>query len=658
MGGGGGGARPSFGGGGGGARPSMGGGGGSRPSAGGGSRPSMSRPPSGSRPNIGQGSGSRPSLGSGSGNRPNAGNRPDLGNRPGLGNINPGVGGGNRPVTRPGNTSPGGNRPNIRPPSSLPPTNRPVTLPGNVGGNRPVDRPTTLPGRPGVGGGDRPGIGGNRPIERPTTLPGRPGIGGDRPGINRPERPIVGGGNRPGIGDRPGIGNRPDRPIIGGGNRPGIGNGNINRPNIGGGNNNVNVNRPNIGGGNNNVNVNRPIIGGGNNVNVNRPVVGVGVGNINNRPGWGIDPGFSRPHWGNYWQSNCVRPNYNNWYHGCWHGHWSNYWYVPLAAGATAWSLGALTSSWGYGPTYVNPYYSVPATGVVASYDYSQPMVVNNYASADSGADPNAAPQANELSPELQQSLTMFDEARAAFKNGEYSKALAKVTVALQNNSQDPILHEFRALTLFATGDFKEAAAVLNSLLASAPGMDWTTMSGLYGNVDDYTKQLQRLEDFCKSNPNDASARFVLAYHYLVLGHTDEAIKLLKRVVELQPNDATAKRMLAGLSPPMEEAAPAPAADAPPETDLVGSWKAKAGESVVELSITEESKFTWKATMPNQPVKELEGTLSASADTLSLDTEKAGSMVGSVKSGGADKFTFLMQGMLPTDPGLVFERVL
>jgi hypothetical protein len=577
---------------------------------------------------------------------------------------------------KPGINPPGGNRPGIG-------GDRPTTLPGRpgvggdrpgVGGNRPGiggDRPTTLPGRPGVGG-DRPGIGGNRPGiggDRPTTLPGRPGIGGNRPGIGG-DRPGIGGdrpgigGNRPGIrppdrpiigggGDRPGIGNRPDRPIIGG-NRPNIGNGNINvnRPNIGNGN--INVNRPNIGNGN--INVNRPVIGGGNNVNINRPNYG---NNIYGRPGWGIDPGFARPHWGNYWQGHCVNPHYNGWYHGCWHGHWSNYWYVPLAVGATAWSLNAFTSSWGYGPTYVNPYYTAAPSAVVAPYDYSQPVVVNNYVSAD--ADSDAAPQPPAPTPEEQAALDSFDEARAAFQNGEYSKALAKVTVALQKNPQDPILHEFRALCLFAVGEYKEAAATLNSLLTSAPGMDWTTLSGLYGNVDDYSKQLRRLEEFAKTNEKDASSRFVLAYHYLVLGHTDEAIKMLQRVVELQPSDVTAKRMLASLSPPKEDATtppPAPA-DAPdaPETDLVGSWKAQAGESLIELTITEDSKFTWKATMPKQPPKELQGSLGVSGDSLSLETEKAGSMVGQVKSGGADKFTFRMQGMLPTDPGLVFERV-
>ena len=110
---------------------------------------------------------------------------------------------------------------------------------------------------------------------------------------------------------------------------------------------------------------------------------------------------------------------------------------------------------------------------------------------------------------------------------------------------------------MFATGDYTGAAAVLNNLLAVAPGMDWTTLSGLYGNVEEYTTQLRALEAHCKQKPDDAAAHFVLAYHYLVAGHGDAAAEQLKRVVAAQPGDQVAKRMLAALTPPAESTAAA-----------------------------------------------------------------------------------------------------
>ncbi len=45
------------------------------------------------------------------------------------------------------------------------------------------------------------------------------------------------------------------------------------------------------------------------------------------------------------------------------------------------------------------------------------------------------------------------------------------------------MIHEVYALSLFAIGDYEAAAATLNALLASAPGMDWTSVSSLYGDI-------------------------------------------------------------------------------------------------------------------------------------------------------------------------------
>jgi tetratricopeptide (TPR) repeat protein len=258
--------------------------------------------------------------------------------------------------------------------------------------------------------------------------------------------------------------------------------------------------------------------------------------------------------------------------------------------------------------------------------------------------------------------MALFDEGLAQFKAGSYDQALAKIDSALKSLPKDPVLHEVRALCLFALGRYKESAATLNALLASAPGMDWTSMSSLYGSADDYTAQLRKLEARIKSNPTDAPAIFVLAYHYLVIGQNDAAIEALRQVVKLQPKDATAQRMLASLAPPEEKPAdpPPPTPDKPapagPTTDLVGSWLAKSGNATIQLTIDDQSQFTWRATPQGKPPVELTGTMATTADTIALESKDQGAMVGKVKSGGPDKFTFVMQGMPPSDPGLAFER--
>ncbi len=326
-----------------------------------------------------------------------------------------------------------------------------------------------------------------------------------------------------------------------------------------------------------------------------------------------------------------------------------------------------MTSGWGYGSAYYNPYYVEPVVAQAMPYDYSQPVVVNNYVTADSeGGDATGGEvQAAQTDPATEKGLASFDAGLAKFKSADYRGALSDMNAALQQLPGDPVVHEVRCLALFAVGDYKAAAAGLNSLLSAAPGMDWTTMSGLYGNVDDYTDQFRALEQYCSSHPTDAPAHFVLAYHYLVTDSKDNAINALRVVVENQPKDVTAKRMLDAMAPPeapaAQAAAPAPApGDVPsdaPETDLVGTWTAAAGNTSIELAIAEDSQFTWTAKSQGQPDVKLAGTLSASNDGIALETTDQGTMAGTVKSLGNDAWQFAISGAPASDPGLSFKRL-
>ena len=603
------------------------------------------------------------------GGLPGMNTRPSPGGRPSLGGTTkpafprpdfPGAGGG------PGNRPGGGGLVN---------TNRPVTLPGTIGPGG-VNRPDGG-NRPDFGnrpnGGNRPGIGGERPVTLPGDLANRP----NRPGGQLPTRPGI-GGNRPGIGgERPvtlpgDLANRPNRPGGQWNDRPG-------RPGIGG-------NRPGIGDGNNiwnsgNWNGNTWINNNHNNfTNVN-------VGGWQNAGGWGYpgwnNGGWNGGNWCNNWNHGYVNPHYGGWYNSCWSGNWGGYsggWWAPFALGAATWGLASTVSNWGLGygwmgygaGGYVNPYYSsIPATVVASSpYDYSQPVVVNNYVTNDGdltnstdaqgGVGGTSSASANSTSD------SAVDDALAKFKAGDYAAALTGFDTALKLAPNDSVIHEVRALTLFALGRYPEAAATLNSVLAVAPGMDWTTISNVYGSVDAYTQHLRKLEDFCKSHPGDAAAHFVLAYHYLVGGYADMAAEALKVVVAKQPGDMVAKRLLDALQPPKpaEQPAaqaevaptPAPAAATAPETDLVGSWKASGGTDTVELTITAESTFTWKSSPQGKPAVELAGTIETSADAIALVSEKAGTMVGKVASKGPDAFEFSLPGAPAGTKPLRFER--
>ncbi len=452
------------------------------------------------------------------------------------------------------------------------------------------------------------------------------------------------------------------------GNRPGIGD---NRPGNGG-------NRPSIGG-------NRPgnnfwtngTIGSGNwgNNNFNNGNVGGGWG----LPGYGYDHGNGGyGSWANHWNNCYVNPHYGGWYNGCWGSNWgyNGGCWAPFAVGAATWGLVSTLGSWGWGygaGGYVNPYYSaVPAAVVAVSpYDYSQPVVVNNYMTNDGDLTDSSTVQGAtataELAPAAAPSDAAFDAALATFKKGNYAAALTGCDKAIKLAPSDSVIHEVRALTLFALGRYPEAAATLNAVLAVAPGMDWTTLSGLYGSVDAYTDQLRKLEAFCRANPDNAAGSFVLAYHYLVGGYADMAAEALRVVVARQPGDVVAKRLLDSLegeSNPDEPTAPQPQpTDKPtagaatgPETDLVGAWKATSGKDSVDLVIAEDSQFTWKATPAGKPSIEIRGTIETARDAIALVSASVGTMTGAVASKGADAFDFTLTGAPPDAKPIAFMR--
>ena len=66
---------------------------------------------------------------------------------------------------------------------------------------------------------------------------------------------------------------------------------------------------------------------------------------------------------------------------------------------------------------------------------------------------------------------------------------------------------------------FDEAAAVDYAVLSAGPGWNWSTLVGLYPDVDTYTNQLRALEASVRTNANSPSTQFLLGYHYLVEGH-------------------------------------------------------------------------------------------------------------------------------------------
>ena len=234
---------------------------------------------------------------------------------------------------------------------------------------------------------------------------------------------------------------------------------------------------------------------------------------------------------------------------------------------------------------------------------------------------------------------------------------------ALAQTPNDTSLHEFLGLVYFAQGKYDQAAEPLYAVLSVGPGWDWTTVSGMYPDVETYTRQLRALEASVRANPNSAPARFVLAYQYLVQGHDQNAVDQLKAAVRLQPGDTLSAQLIAHLQP--TGAAQPASADAAPSAapadlaKLAGTWTATpAKDAKVTLAIKEDGKFSWDVSSAGKPPTTIAGSSTFADGVLTLAAQGAqhGALAGTVAWQDADHFTFRLVGGPPNDPGLKFAR--
>ena len=133
--------------------------------------------------------------------------------------------------------------------------------------------------------------------------------------------------------------------------------------------------------------------------------------------------------------------------------------------------------------TYSNPYYTEPLVVGNTTISYSEPL-----AAAPPAVTADAGKASSELPPGVTaDGMKHFDAARATFYASPVSEPPAAATnKALASMPNDAVLHEFRALSLFALGKYHDAATTLHPVLAVGPGWDWTTMSSLYPRQNTY----------------------------------------------------------------------------------------------------------------------------------------------------------------------------
>lgn len=567
---------------------------------------------------------------------------------------------------------PGTNAPNLGPnrPTSLPigvkPSLPSQSLPGVNSPNLGSNRPTTLPGAGGTNlpGNNRPGFGfpNNGGSQQPgVNFPNRPGSigpgGGDRPLIGQSNRPGAGSGDRPSVlwpnrpgpsGERPGIN-------LGGGDRPAINW----KPGI---NNNGSINT---------VVSNRPVNNNFlNQTNVNHftsnnwNAASFGGNGWGYRPyggwGYGYNPyvGAAAAGYGAAWANNYAYWNrgYHPWYNGCYQGYGYNSWGVGgPGLGIGLWGLSSLALNFGYS-AYSNPFVVVASSNPSPAYQiYVQPVINVAQAVPETDSQPAKLPES---------AAGSFDKATADFKAGNYKAALSGVEKAIASFPKDVVMHEFKALCLFALRDYQQSSAVMHSLLASGPGWDWTTMSSLYPDIDIYKGQLQSLVDKTTANPNDAALVFLLGYHQMTAGDTEAARGTIRKVRSLLPKDPVVDNLyrVSGAAAEDEKDGEKKREETDEKgpdirLDIMGEWKAARPDGgTIGLDVRKDGRFSWEVTEKSGKKDAFEGTFTLEGPLLVLERASGGALMGRVMAVSEKEFAFKVVGGPADDPGLVFRK--
>ena len=269
------------------------------------------------------------------------------------------------------------------------------------------------------------------------------------------------------------------------------------------------------------------------------------------------------------------------------------------------------------------------------------------------------ADTANALPPGVStEAIGKSDQARQAFMEGRYVEALKLTDEALAQMPRDAVLHEFRSLVLFALGRYHEAAAAIHAVLDVGPGWDWTTMSSLYPSVDEYTRQLRALEDARNKDQQAADLRFLLGYHYMTMGHVDNALTAFKRVLELQPKDAVSAALVATLSPRDPQSGQPAAAAAPkpvPADGIVGNWAASGSSGEYSMKLGKDGTFNWSFKRGARK-QEAKGVYTVEGNVLAMEPDSGGVLAAELAVKDSDRLNFKMIGGAKGDQGIDFRR--
>ena len=201
-------------------------------------------------------------------------------------------------------------------------------------------------------------------------------------------------------------------------------------------------------------------------------------------------------------------------------------------------------------PSYLDGYYGAAGDyGYAPYYDYTSyddtvdayaPGISYDQGPVSAGAVVYPSTVVTGGTSDTETGDTYYFQALDAFQRGDYQTATRLDAHAMIDMPRDVRVHELQSLALFALGDYRGAAREAHAALILGPVIDWPTLYSFYNSLPTYTKQWDALKKYLADNPSSMDARFLAAYHNLMLGYASQAKTLLATVVAKVPQDKVA----------------------------------------------------------------------------------------------------------------------
>jgi len=132
--------------------------------------------------------------------------------------------------------------------------------------------------------------------------------------------------------------------------------------------------------------------------------------------------------------------------------------------------------------------------------------------------------------------VVAYNRARLLTYQGRYDEALAELDQGAAVEADHPLIKTFRARALYYRGDVVKAAEILEQVLENQPQLDgirpiYATFLSALGFNEEARAQLT--DEVKKTADTDHDVAYWLASAYAMEGERDEALKWLRRAIEL-----------------------------------------------------------------------------------------------------------------------------